>query len=262
MNLRNCWLRQHNAGHRLHRLHRSFCPAAYLLGVHEQVQYEARTNLCNLCNLWLHLDERSESIVFTEAKHLRICGFILKYSITHIRYFYIPQNEFMARIALLIFLMSFSIVRAQSIEELDNKGGFKEFKVGDSLNVHKDKIKFTKTLDNADTKLYLVKERVSVKSYTGEIELEFYKETIQEVIVSFKNSSPADFADLLKSLETLYGPSEKSKAKSGELARFEKLFTWSGKKINLRMGYDENYKLTEMVFSGHAHDLEKLKSDF
>ncbi len=167
----------------------------------------------------------------------------------------------MTRITLLLFLATITLTRAQSIEELDNKGGFKEFKIGDSLSVHQDKIKFTKTLDNADTKLYLVKERVSVKSYTGEIELEFYKGRVQEVIVSFKTSSPKDYDDLLKSLETLYGPSEKAKAKSGEVARFEKLFTWSGKKVNLRIGYDENYKLTEMVFSG-AHDIEKLKSDF
>jgi hypothetical protein len=167
----------------------------------------------------------------------------------------------MTRLTLLFLLLSLTITSAQSTDELDNKGGFKEFKIGDSLTVHQDKIKFMKTLDNADTKLYLVKERVSVKSYTGEIELEFYKGKIQEVIVSFKTSSPSDFDDLLKSLETLYGASEKAKAKTGDVARFEKLFTWNGKKVNLRIGYDENYKLTEMVYSG-AHDIEKLKSDF
>jgi hypothetical protein len=168
----------------------------------------------------------------------------------------------MKRIAILAGIMISTLCWSQNVEELDNKGGFKEFKIGDALSVHQDKIKPMKTLDNADTKLYLVKDRVSVKSYTGEVELEFYKDVVQEVIVSFKTTSPADFEDLRKSLETLYGPSEKSKNKSGELERFEKLYTWSGKKINLRIGYDENYKLTEMVYSGHDHDLEKLKSEF
>ena len=42
----------------------------------------------------------------------------------------------------------------QSVAELDKKGGFKEFRIGDTLSRHQDKIKFTKTLDNADTKLY------------------------------------------------------------------------------------------------------------
>lgn len=158
-------------------------------------------------------------------------------------------------------MMIATLCWSQSIEELDNKGGFKDFRIGDSLSVHQGKIKFMKTLENADTKLYLVNERFSVKSYTGEVELEFYKGKVQEIIVSFKNSSPADYEDILKSLETLYGSSVKNKDKSTELARFEKLQGWSGKKINLRIGYDENYKLTEMVYTG-AHDLEKLKSEF
>src|ERR1700741_4345205 len=115
----------------------------------------------------------------------------------------------MARFPLFSLLFAFSFAHAQTIDELDAKGGFKEFKINDSLSLHQDKIKFTKTLDNADTKLYLVKERVSVKSYTGEIELEFYKEKIQEIIVSFKTTSSTDFEDLLKSLEALYGPSSK-----------------------------------------------------
>jgi hypothetical protein len=168
----------------------------------------------------------------------------------------------MKSLCVLAGMMIATLCWSQSVEELDNKGGFKEFRVGDSLSVHKDKIKPMKTLDNADTKLYLVKDRVSVKSYTGEVELEFYKGVVQEVIVSFKTTSPSDFEDLLKSLETLYGPSEKSKTKSTDLERFEKLYAWNGKKITLRIGYDENYKLTEMVYSGHAHELEKLKSEF
>jgi hypothetical protein len=150
---------------------------------------------------------------------------------------------------------------AQSVEELDKKAGFKEFRIGDTITVHQDKIKFMKVLDNADTKLYLVKNQISVKSYTGEVELEFYKGKVQEIIVSFKNSTPAGFDDILKSLETLYGKSEKGKDKTPPLDRFEKLFTWSGQKIGLRLGYDENYKLTEMVFTGHD-SLEKLKSEF
>jgi hypothetical protein len=167
----------------------------------------------------------------------------------------------MTRLIIIACLLTSTLGWSQTIDELDNKGGFKEFRVGDSLSVHQDKIKFMKTLDNADTRLYLVKERVSVKSYTGEIELEFYKGKVQEVIVSFKTQSTGDFEDLHNSLEALYGPSDKAKAKAPEVERFEKLYTWSGKKINLRLGYDANYKLTEMVFSG-AHDLEKLKSEF
>src|SRR3954467_13643485 len=107
----------------------------------------------------------------------------------------------------LIGLMTAFGSSAQSINELDTKAGFKEFKIGDSLSVHKSKINFSRTLDNADTKLYLVKELVSVKSYTGEIELEFYKNRVQEIIVTFKNSKKEGFEDILKSLETLYGPS-------------------------------------------------------
>ncbi|HWA35344.1 MAG TPA: hypothetical protein VG737_14490 [Cyclobacteriaceae bacterium] len=150
---------------------------------------------------------------------------------------------------------------AQSVEELDKKAGFKEFRIGDTLTTHQDKIKFMKVLDNADTKLYLVKNQISVKAYTGEVELEFYKGKVQEIIVSFKNSTPAGFDDILKSLETLYGKSEKGKDKTPPLDRFEKIFVWSGQKIMLRLGYDENYKLTEMVFTGHD-SLEKLKSEF
>jgi hypothetical protein len=161
----------------------------------------------------------------------------------------------------IIFLMIPSLSFAQSIDELDKKGGFKEFQIGDTLSEHESKIKFSKTLDNADTKLYLVKDLVSVKSYTGEVELEFYKGKVQEVIVSFKNSTKAGFEDILKSLETLYGPSSKEKEKSRELDRFEKISVWSGQKIKLRIGYDENYKLTKLVYMENT-SLEKLKSEF
>ena len=155
-------------------------------------------------------------------------------------------------------LLACNLTPAQNLDELDKKAGFKEFKIGDSLSVHQEKIKFMKTLENADTKLYLVKNTVSVKSYTGEIELEFYKGKVQEIIVSFKNSTGANYDDILGSLEMLYGKSEKSKEKDN---RFERIQNWSGKKIKLRLAYDENYKLTEMVFSGHD-SLEKLKDEF
>src|SRR3954468_19158231 len=111
-------------------------------------------------------------------------------------------------------LFAFATLFGQSIEELDKKAGFKEFKIGDSLSVHESKITFMRTLDNADTKLYLVKDLVSVKSYTGEVELEMYKGRTQEVVVSFKNSTKAAFEDILKSLETLYGPHGKDKEKA------------------------------------------------
>ena len=167
----------------------------------------------------------------------------------------------MKSICLILSMVVHFMAISQSTEELDTKAGFKEFKIGDTLALHQDKIKFAKTLDNADTKLYLVKTSVSVKSYTGEVELEFYKGRIQEIIVSFKNSTNANFEDILKSLETLYGKSEKSKDKTPPLDRFEKIMVWSGKKIILRLGYDENYKLTEMVFNGHD-SLQKLKDEF
>jgi hypothetical protein len=165
-------------------------------------------------------------------------------------------------ISFLIIALTFSIAAvAQSIEELDKKGGFKEFQIGDTLSKHESKIRFSKTLDNADTRLYLVKDLVSVKSYTGEVELEFYKGKVQEVIVSFKNSTKSGFEDILKSLETLYGPYSKEKEKSTELDRFEKIYTWSGQKIKLRIGYDENYKLTKLIYSENT-SLEKLKEEF
>jgi hypothetical protein len=167
----------------------------------------------------------------------------------------------MKSILVILVFVAGTAAFGQSVEELDKKGGFKEFRVGDSLSLHQDKIKFMKTLDNADTKLYLVKDLVSVKSYTGEVELEFYKGKIQEVIVSFKNSTKSDFEDILKSLETLYGKYEKSKEKSPATDRFEKLFVWTGQKIVLRLGYDENYKLTEMVYYS-PNTLEKLKEEF
>ncbi|NOT76952.1 MAG: hypothetical protein HOP08_18670 [Cyclobacteriaceae bacterium] len=151
---------------------------------------------------------------------------------------------------------------AQSTDELDKKGGFKDFKIAEDISTYKDRAKFTKTLDNADTKLFLVKDRVSVKIYTGEVELKVYKEKVAEVIVSFKNSNKDDFEDLVKSLEVLYGESKANKKKSAELDRFEKIQTWSGKTIELRIGYDANRKLSEMVFSGKKNDIDKLKEEF
>jgi len=165
------------------------------------------------------------------------------------------------RLYFIVGLIACNVAVAQSVDELDKKGGFKEFKIGDSLSVHQSKVQFTKTLENADTKLYLVKDLVSVKSYTGEVELEIYKGRVQEVIVSFKNSTKTGFEDILKSLETLYGPYAKDKDKSTALARFEKIFSWSGQKIKLRIGYDENYKLTELIYSENT-SLEKLKEEF
>ena len=162
---------------------------------------------------------------------------------------------------MLVGLAISSNALAQAIEELDKKGGFKEFRIGDSLSVHESKIKFSRTLDNADTRLYLVKELVSVKSYTGEIELEFYKGKVQEVIVTFKNSTKQGFDDILKSLESLYGPYSKDKDKSKDAARFDKMYTWSGQKIKLRIGYDEKRKQTELAYSENT-SLEKLKEEF
>lgn len=158
-------------------------------------------------------------------------------------------------------LFAFTIIFAQSIDELDKKAGFKEFKIGDSLSIHESKIRFMRTLDNADTKLYLVKDLVSVKSYTGEVELEMYKGRVQEIVVSFKNSTKAGFEDILKSLETLYGPYSKDKEKSKAFDRYEKLYSWTGQRIKLIIGYDENYKLTKLIYVENT-SLEKLKEEF
>jgi hypothetical protein len=152
-------------------------------------------------------------------------------------------------------------VFAQSIDELDKKAGFKEFRIGDSLSVHESKVKFMRVLDNADTKLYLVKDLVSVKSYTGEVELEMYKGKVQEIVVSFKNSTKAGFEDILKSLETLYGPYSKDKEKSKDFDRYEKLYSWTAQRIKLIVGYDENYKLTKLIYVENT-SLEKLKEEF
>lgn len=157
--------------------------------------------------------------------------------------------------------ITFGTATAQSINDLDTKAGFKQYKIGDSLSVHKDKITFSRTLDNADTKLYLVKELVSVKSYTGEIELEFYKNKVQEVIVTFKNSKKEGFEDILKSLETLYGPYSKEKEKSKDTERFDKTYAWNGNRIKLRIGYDEKRKQTELLYTENT-SLEKLKEEF
>jgi hypothetical protein len=164
-------------------------------------------------------------------------------------------------ICVILGLLAYSATIGQSIEELDKKGGFKEFKIGDSVSIYKDKVKPTKSLENADSKLYLVKDQISVKTYTGEVELKVYKGKVQEVIVSFKNSSKADFEDILKSLQTLYGDYSKGKSTSPALNRFEKVFVWTGQKIKLRIGHDENYKLTEMVYSEHD-SVDKLKEEF
>ena len=166
-------------------------------------------------------------------------------------------KAFLTVVGLLIFTTTF----AQSIDELDKKAGFKEFKIGDSLSVHESKIRFMRTRDNADTKLYLVKDLVSVKSYTGEVELEMYKGRVQEIVVSFKNSTKAGFEDILKSLETLYGPYSKDKEKSKAFDRYEKLYSWTGQQIKLIIGYDENYKLTKLIYVENT-SLEKLKEEF
>ncbi|HRI78769.1 MAG TPA: hypothetical protein PLR06_04465 [Cyclobacteriaceae bacterium] len=158
--------------------------------------------------------------------------------------------------------MAVFTVGAQDISELDKKGGFKNFHIGDELSVHYDNIKFTKTLDNADTKLYLVKELVSVKTYTGEVELRFYKDKIQEVIVSFKNSSKDGYDDLFESLNVLYGQGQPFKDKSPKFDRFEKMSVWNGEKIGLRLSYDANRKLSQMVYYAQKNQLEKLKDDF
>ena|ERR1041385_1162615 len=164
-------------------------------------------------------------------------------------------------IFIVVSLVACGIASAQSIEELDKKAGFKEFKIGDTLSLHESKIRFTRTLDNADTKLYLVKDLQSVKSYTGEVELEMYKGKIQEVVVSFKNSTKTGFEDILKSLETLYGEYSKDKEKDKAFDRFEKLYSWTGKRIKLVIGYDENYKLTKLFYIENT-SLEKLKEEF
>jgi hypothetical protein len=169
--------------------------------------------------------------------------------------------KMMRVICVIVGMIICASAAGQSVEELDKKGGFKEFRIGDSVSVYKDKVKPTKTLENADSKLYLVKDPVSVKTYTGEVELKVYKGKVQEVIVSFKNSSKSDFEDLLKSLQTLYGEYSKGKEKSPALNRFEKVFVWTGQKVKLRIGYDENYKLTEMVYSEHD-SVDKLKEEF
>lgn len=168
----------------------------------------------------------------------------------------------MKTICIFLLVIISSVAFGQSVEELDNKGGFKDFKVGEAIDTYKDKIKFTRTLENADTKLYLVKDRVSVKTYTGEVELKVYKEKVQEVIVSFKNSAKPDFEDILASLKTLYGEYQLVKKKTPAQEQFEKVYNWIGKKISLQVGYDENKKLTEMRFIDQKNGLNKLKDEF
>jgi len=174
----------------------------------------------------------------------------------------LAKTTFMKTICIFLLVIISSVAFGQSVEELDNKGGFKDFKVGEAIDTYKDKIKFTRTLENADTKLYLVKDRVSVKTYTGEVELKVYKEKVQEVIVSFKNSAKPDFEDILASLKTLYGEYQLVKKKTPAQEQFEKVYNWIGKKISLQVGYDENKKLTEMRFIDQKNGLNKLKDEF
>src|SRR3954462_11726640 len=90
----------------------------------------------------------------------------------HFPYFCSPKLPAMKFIFPILAIFIQTLATAQSLEDLDKKAGFKEFRIGDSLSVYQEKIKYMKTLDNADTQLYLVKNQVSVKSYTGEVELE------------------------------------------------------------------------------------------
>ena len=167
------------------------------------------------------------------------------------------------RVSIVLFTLTvYTSAFAQNVDELDTKGGFKNYKIGDEFSVHGDKIKFTKNLENADTKRYLVREPVTVMSHTAEVELTFYKYKLTAIIVSFKNSSKEDFQELLESVEVLYGEPESQKDKSKELERFEKIFVWSGQQVGLRMAYDANYKLSEMTFYQQKGKLEKLKSEF
>ena len=163
---------------------------------------------------------------------------------------------------ILIALSIHTLSVAQTVEELDKKGGFKDFKVGENIVTYKNFGKFTKTLENVDTRMFLIKDLVSVKTYTGEVELRVYKDKVQGIIVSFKNSSKAGFEDILKSLETLYGPSTQLKKKTPDLERFEKIMTWTGKKISLRLAFDEKRSVTEMAFLEHTDTVDKLKEEF
>ncbi|MEJ0055730.1 MAG: hypothetical protein WDN75_08815 [Bacteroidota bacterium] len=82
------------------------------------------------------------------------------------------------------------------------------------------------------------------------------------MIVSFKNSSKDDFEDILSSLKTLYGEYQTVRKKTPDLEQFEKVYSWTGEKISLRIGYDENKKLTQMVFADQKNKLDKLKEEF
>ncbi|MBL7864886.1 MAG: hypothetical protein JNK10_08430 [Cyclobacteriaceae bacterium] len=164
----------------------------------------------------------------------------------------------------LIALIVYGAAYGQSVNDLDSKGGFKNYKIGDEFSAHGDKIKFTKNLENPETKQYVVRDPVTVMSHTAEVELTFYKYKLSAIIVSFKNSSKEDYQELLESLQTLYGEPEqlKDKEKDKESERFEKVFVWNGQQVALRMGYDQNYKLSEMTFYQQKGKLEKLKSEF
>ncbi|CAN5345556.1 hypothetical protein BH09BAC3_BH09BAC3_08150 [soil metagenome] len=165
-------------------------------------------------------------------------------------------------LTIIIGFLIYTTTIGQTVDELDKKGGFKDFKIGEDIETYKNFGKFTKTLDNADTKMFLIKDLVSVKTYTGEVEMKVYKDKVQEIIVTFKNSSKAAYEDILKSLETLYGSSTPLKKKTPDLERFERIMTWTGKKISLRLSFDEKRNVTEMAFIEHTDTVDKLKNEF
>lgn len=131
--------------------------------------------------------------------------------------------------------------------KLDQKNGFRSFKIGQNISAHKAKTIYQGTSINKDTKKYDVDEKITVLNYPATVDLVTYKDLIIGINVRFENITSASFDELLKALEDVYGPSYNSDydTKKPDYLKNETTRLWNGKKLGMQFSY--NSKLAKAV---------------
>lgn len=141
-----------------------------------------------------------------------------------------------AILLILTIAFSFSVLSGQTVDKLDAKFGFKDFKFGQSLSSLDDRIEQYYFSDN----LYSWKPESPSElfGWTWEdLQLGFHKDKLVYIGIDFSENEYM-FVSLKKSLESLFGPSIAVGYQSLQESGVKKSYQWIGEKVIMDISHN------------------------
>ena len=147
---------------------------------------------------------------------------------------------------------------------LDQKNGFRNFKIGDNIKVHEKHTTYLGTSINANTKIYSVNDTITVLSNPAKIELITFQNLILGININFDRISYESYDEILQALENLYGKSVKGDLRSDRpiYLKNKTIRLWNGEKLGMQFTFDSESNTAIMVIWSLKQANENYNSEF